>query len=360
MQGKMTPVGSTHSTQADYYFELRRQGFESELAELVKYQNAHRLLIQNDWFFVSPLFFQGFDLHILSDLYKRGNVTKQEVNKVIFRKFFNLECSAAFIEGYCKQTKFVEPFLTSIEHSLILAYQRDFEGATKTLVPIVEGILRIYLVEQKGITPTRISFKTLKRAVEYLKQDLLEACRCNLADHRGFNNEKVELTDLQVEELMKLRMEMDNIWFSFLGEFINESFYRDTDETSTANHINRHSILHALNPSHVYNLEGFIKVYFVIYFLTWMFIRLEDKSPFSQVGGYRHFEKVNAYRRIIESAEKMAYDKHILLKEYAGYDAQALRYGHRAIFAENLSLRHRVVYKLFVAMDEFLWRRGMQ
>lgn len=312
---------------------------KNEIKELEKYKVVNEFLRQYDWLFVSPLFFQGYELNYLYELSQQGACDKYRITNLIFSKFYKLEWSASFIEGYCKKCNYIEPFLKSIEHSLILTFQRDYEGGIKTLIPIIEGILRKYLNAEKGIDNSKVKFFHLKEAFTYLKSDLmLEVQSRDSQDHFNEMNEYYE------------------IWFSFVFEFIDKSFYLNTNGSILTNELNRHSILHELGFTFEYNLESYIKVYFVLHFLTWIFLQKEGKGMLNEINQFRYFEKAMAYQSIIKHSEKIAYNKHLLFKDYDGYNPQLLRDKHPIVFETLLPWRMMIKYKILKTYDEFLWK----
>ena len=315
----------------------------NEIKELEKYKVVNEFLRQYDWLFVSPLFFQGYELDYFYKLSLQDACDKSEVTNLIFHKFYQLDWSASFIEGYCKRCNYIEPFLKSIEHSLILTFQRDYEGGIKTLIPIIEGILRKYLNTERDIDNSKVKFSHLKEAFTYLKSDLI-----------------LEVKSRDSQDRFNEMNEYYEIWFSFVFEFIDKSFYLNTNRNVLTNELNRHSILHEFGLAFEYNLENYIKVYFVLHFLTWIFLQKEKKSMLNEINGFRFFEKAMAYQSIIKYSEKVAYNKHLLLKNYEGYNPQLLRDILHVKFPKLLPWRMMMKYKISKKHEEFLWKHKLK
>jgi len=342
-----------------YHYNQRKESLENELKLLETYSQVNLFLKENDWLFVTPTFFQGFELGIIHKLSMNGDSNKEEITKVIFRKFYNLEHTASFIEGYCKRCNHIKPFLESIENSLILIFQRDYEGGIKTLIPIIEGILRKYLVTEKELDNSHIPYKKLRLAFDNLKDELIDNCENELRNWTDQNKIKVNLSEDQIKELMRLEKEYYDIWFSFIKEFIDNSFYLNTKNIELTNELNRHSILHEFGMKFNYNLENYIKVYFVLHFLTWIFLRKERKSILNNIGGFRLFEKMDAYYNIIKKTSKFSYDKHLLLKEYQDYNSE--RFLEKFVVKEmDLPYRIKLKYKILKGFNRFLWYKGLK
>jgi hypothetical protein len=329
---------------------------ERQLLSLDEWRKANDFLRLHDWLFVSPLFFQGGELMRIAKLSEVGANQKEEINRIIFTKFYDLGWTASFIEGYCNRSTYISPFLSSIEHSLILIFQRDYEGGIKTLIPIIEGILRRYLCLDHLMEMEKIRFSHLKKAFEHLKDDLLSQAKTSLLNRTDENKRPVDFSATQIEILYDLHKRYDEGWFSFIIEFINKSLYLSTTPNVIPAGINRHAILHELGFDIKYTLENYIKIYFALYYLTWIFLRKEGKSLLNQIEDARFLEKVEAYKRIIGSADQLTYEKHILYKNYPGYDEDLLK-GSMYMRPVDIAPAILKIYNLMKRIDKRRWRR---
>lgn len=345
---------------ANYYFDLFIKSGENEIKNLTEYTLINEYLKLNDWLFISPIFFQGFELETFLRLSKTEGNNKEKILEVITKKFYDLRCTASFIEGYCNRCDFIEPFLKSIENSLILTFQMDYEGSIKTIIPIIEGILRKYLIAQKSFTTETIRPKDLKESFNLLKLDLITNYKNGLKTSINENGNSIDFSGCQIEELAKNREQYYNIWFSFVDDFIINSFYLNTRGQNLTNEINRHSILHEFGLKFEYNFENYIKIYFLLQFLTWVFLQKEKKSTLNNIESYRFFEKITAYERIIKYSEKLLYEKHILLKNYDNYDIKILKKKFPEFKNDILPKRHLIIYKLLRKFDQILWKRNIK
>jgi len=342
-------------TKADFYFRIEKETLERSLISLKQYQVTNQCLRGRNWLFICPLFFQGFELTYIHKICTEPGPHPITINQIIFNKFFDLGWTGSFIEGYCNRCVYIMPFLSSIENSLISTFQRDYEAGIKTLIPIVEGILRQYLCVEKGMTMEKIGFKHLKNAIVLLKNDLVQKYKVGLTMRIYENNLQVTFSAVQSAELLTLETAYYEQWFAFLTDFVDNSFYLNTSQSPITNEINRHAILHEYGLNFSYSLENYIKVYFVLQFLTWIFLQKEGKSPLNEIDNNRFLEKVNAYQKIIQSAEEIAYQKHILLKNYTGYD--------ELLFKEKFNVKGlntpsaaKKTYDLFKKANELIWR----
>jgi hypothetical protein len=341
-----------------YHYNLLL-GNENENRTLEEYKLVNIFLKSNDWLFISPLFFQGYELASFLKLSKKENPDKKEILKIIISKFYNLKHVASFIEGDCSRCENIKPFLASIENSLILCFQKDYEGSIKTIIPIVEGILRKYLKNERGYTNDRIQFKDLKRSFEYLKDDLLENYIDLLRNYKVNNQESIEFTEEQFNNLVANHNYYHDAWFSFATEFINESFYlKTTNGQVISNEVNRHSILHELGFEFEYNFENYIKIFFLLQFLTWVFLKKEKQSLFhDEMKPYRYFEKIRAYEKIIEYSDQLIFEKHTLLKNYPSYNDSILKEKFPLFKNDMLSKKELILNNVFRKIEKFIWKR---
>jgi hypothetical protein len=340
---------------SEYHYYLERDSLVNEIANLEKYKTVNLFLSNNDWLFISPIFFQGFELDYFLELSRLPGDHKNEITKQIFRKFYNLNWTATFIDGYCRRCNHIEPFLQSIEHSIILIFQRDYEGGIKTLIPIIEGILRQYLVLEHGKEMQKIKFEHLRKSFLLLKESLLQKSRSWLENYTDANHRQIKFSEDQIIELMELEKLYYDTWFSFITNFIDNSFYLNTATTPLTNELNRHSILHEYGIAVEYNLENYIKIYFTLQFLTWIFLKNEGKSQLNQIGGFHYFEKVMSYKSIIQNSRKLIYDKHLLYRNKKGYNPELLR-EQFTVKIDTFPRKLIIKYKLFKWFRNKFWR----
>jgi hypothetical protein len=342
-------------TTADFYYRIEKETLDRSLILLNQYQNTNNCLRARNWLFISPLFFQGFELTYINKICTEPGPHPITINQIIFNKFFDLGWTASFVEGYCDRCDHIKPFLPSIEHSLISTFQRDYEAGIKTLIPIVEGILRRYLFMEQSVPMEKIAFKHLKKSISDLKYELIDRYRVGLSNRVYENNLHVSFTTAQATTLLTLQTDYYQQWFAFLIDFIENSFYLNTHQSPITNQINRHAILHEYGLNFFYNLENYIKVYFVLQFLVWIFLLKEGKSLLNEIDNVRLFEKVTAYQKIIRSAEDIAYQKHILLKNYLGYEESVLqeKFNVKGLATPIAATK---AYDLLTKSNELLWR----
>ena len=339
---------------ADYHYDRLTSSGNYEAIFLNQYKVVNEFLQQNDWLFISPIFFQGIELDMISKLDHDDN-PKEKILTLVINKFFNISHTASFIEGYCNRCKHIKPFLMSIEHSLILTFQKDYEGAIKTIIPIIEGVIRKYIVEEKGLNADKIKFEKIRKSFYLLRQDLIDVYLDILKNYTTENNEKLEFSEQQINNLIQQQTEYYDIWFSFVADFINKSFYLNTNGQPLTNEVNRHSILHELGNKFEYSFENYIKIYFLLQFMTWAFLIKERKSTLNEISTLRFVEKVTAYETIIKHSEKLIYEKHLLYKNYDAYDSKFLREQFPLYGINILSKKHKTLADFIKKTSKSFW-----
>lgn len=345
---------------ADHYFKILVEIDDRELELLKEYKLVNDFLKLNDWLFISPIFFQGFEISTILRLSKTSGDHKQSILKLIQRKFYDLNYTASFIEGYCNRATYVQPFLKSIEHSLILCFQKDYEGSIKTIIPIIEGILRKYLTKEKGYSNEKIGYKHVKNSFSEIRLDLLKNYGDYLKNYTIENNIQVNFSEKQVANLLQRETEYLDVWFSFANDFFENSFYLNTSGTTITNEVNRHSILHEFGLDFEYCFENYIKIYFLLQFLTWVFLKKERKSILNNIESYRFLEKVYAYEKIIKISEALLYDKHILYKTYDNYNEQVLKEQFPSYQNKLLPPKMHLKHKFFREFGKKMWKLNIE
>jgi len=276
------------------------------------------------------------------------------------RKFYQLESTASFVDGYCQRCIYIEPFLLSVEHSIVLAFQRDYEGAIKTIIPIFEGILRKYLINEHDQENKKIGFADLRKCFDKLRRELIDTAEKGFRTERNDNNEPINFSVDQIKQLVKYETKYLDKWFSFITGFVDDSLYLNTQTREVTDELNRHAILHEFGLGTEYNLENYLKIYMGIQFLTWIFLKKAGESLLNNVDSFRFLEKVTAYQEIIKNSESLLYTKHILYAPHKGYNKDLLQKNFPVKTAELLPPLTNMKYRILKRADKFLWKRKLK
>ena len=152
--------------------------YEQEKEQLVKDNVSTKRIIkineylqQFNWATIHPYLF-GFQVDYLENLMTENKGTSEEVFKLFAASFFELKSTAAFIEGSIKKRPYLSPFCHLIDQSVFMCLQRDYAGAINTLLPVIEGSIRNYLIQNKGFRrETPINKDKMIMAFDYIKND---------------------------------------------------------------------------------------------------------------------------------------------------------------------------------------------
>ena len=127
-------------------------------------EQVNSFLVEYDWFFIAPTFLIGLEIEMIQKIAEEDVDVKKRITKILAQRFYNLDFRTDFIEGYCIRCNHIKPFIESIENSMILCFQYDYEGAIKTLIPTIEGIMRKYL--KSNGEEGHISYQTIKKSFQ--------------------------------------------------------------------------------------------------------------------------------------------------------------------------------------------------
>tara|TARA_B100001109_G_C18863125_1_gene475184 strand:+ start:4483 stop:5520 length:1038 start_codon:yes stop_codon:yes gene_type:complete len=312
-------------------------------------EQVNSFLVEYDWFFIAPTFLIGLEIEMIQKIAEEDVDVKKRITKILAQRFYNLDFRTDFIEGYCIRCNHIKPFIESIENSMILCFQYDYEGAIKTLIPTIEGIMRKYL--KSNGEEGHISYQTIKKSFQLLEEDMVISARNGYENFDSGDGRKVSFNKEEIEELSKIDTQLYRLWFSFMEDFIHHSLYKHTQGEPLTNEINRHSILHEFGDKIDYTLDNYLKIYFVIDFLCWAFIRVERKSIMNEAPTKRFLEKKLAYQRIIENANRMLIYKAVLKKDYSIQPAPDI---YEPVSEHLFPKRYRFWYELGWELDRKL------
>lgn len=336
-------INYTEMTNNSYHFNEQKEQREKYLKTTQAYISTNQYLNSFNWLFISPLYNQGIEIEEIEKMNLSGNTDPNKIIEIFKHKFYDIEWSASFIRGHCNHSKFIAPFTTSIENSMILAYQRDYEGAIKTILPIIEGILRQYLTCHRNYTG-RIQYSTLTNSLNFLKEDILAKEKVSLENFIDHNKQPVNFTSQQIEDLLSYEKQSYDIWFSFFSGFITQSLYKPSHGSGTNGELNRHDIFHVFTAQPFdYSIQNYLKLYMSIHFLVWAFLILEGKSLFREISKEDYLKTYLAYRKIIEGSKFLLEAKATLDDRYKPYAKPPMSFKERLVnlFIHNWAVKRK-------------------
>lgn len=259
--------------------ELTKQKFKEAKEHLIRHNARTKKIIpvnkylkKYNWAFVHP-YLIGAEVDHFSELAQNNSGDKDSIYRVFANSFFDLQTTALFIDGYFKKRPSLYPFCQLIDQSVFLCLQRDYAGAINSLIPVIEGSIRHYLINVVGKTNESImKSEELLKVFYYLKKDFLKRQKDYYEnEYAKFFGMQVPFDKSQVKQLLKYETENIDIWFAIILEYFKQNLYLDTRTGVVNDKLNRHSIFHGFNGDIYYNLENYLKIYNCINFLSWAF-----------------------------------------------------------------------------------------
>lgn len=302
-------------------------GLKKKNKQLDSILSINNTIKKFNWAYVHP-YLWGADIHFFEETIKTNELTKQNVFEIFTWSFFDLKNTAYFIDAFCKERPYIKPFCHLIDQSVIMCIQKDYAGAINTLIPVIEGSLRNYLVNKKGKKNEKI-MKTddLISAFDHMKCDYL-AFQKRVWDGEFDEYKLTEFNAQQKKELLRLNTKFIDGWMSIIKDYFKNNLYLDTRDGTVTDKLNRHSIIHGFTGDIYYNLENYLRVYNCLHFLCWGFAMsdkdinilptLDQKQSFYK---WRAFEKIKAISDLTTQIKVSVYDK------YSEFDKQEFQEG---------------------------------
>jgi hypothetical protein len=254
------------------------EAFEREKENLTRHNKvvedvvaANKYLKQFNWAYVHPYVMGGHVKYFLT-LEKEGRGSTKTVFQIFARLFYDLRTTTHFIDSIFKTRPELEPFCHLIDQSVVMCLQRDYAGAINTLLPVIEGSLRHYLVNRQGMNNNDIKKPELLSVFTYLKVSHLAGQRHFYEKHyKNYYGPPVTFSADQLDELVGLKEACIDMWFDIIKHYLDKSLYISTKSPDFFDGLNRHVIFHGLTSDIYYNLENYLRIFNCIIFLSWAF-----------------------------------------------------------------------------------------
>lgn len=304
--------------------EITKHRFEEEKKSLIQFHERTKRIIpvnqylnKFNWAFVHP-YMIGAEIDHFAELAKTKTGTKDGIFQFIANSFFDLSSTAVLIDGFFKKRESLRPFCHLIDQSVFMCLERDYAGAINSLLPVIEGSIRHYLVNMVGRKNESImKTEELLKIFPHLKQDILKRYA------NGYKNEYpkyftgVAFDASQIKHLVKLQSYPLDIWISVIKDYFENNLYLDTRTGVVEDKLNRHSIFHGFSGEIYYNLENYLKVFYCINFLSYIYgqadknIHALTELERSDVDyKWKAFEKVKAISDSMKNIKSSVYEKY--------------------------------------------------
>lgn len=231
-----------------------------QLEIVTKLDRINIRLHQYHWIFLHP-YSQGMDIGILDRLLNESSSPEEEILKFFAHKFLDLRNTVHHLEGFFPTRPFIKEYVGSIKESFVLCLQKDYRGAIGVLLPVIEGVLRKYLVFKKGKEKkSTISFKELITSLDGIKSDYLEMRAEYFQKWLDRNQQK---------QLMAKYDKYFSLWMKQFRGFLSNNLYLDTRKNDLGDNFNRHIIFHSLDYKVDYTFSNYLRLFNCILYLSW-------------------------------------------------------------------------------------------
>lgn len=339
---------------------IRKEKFQKAKKEIKERQkeadealNLNNYLKSFNWMFISPLLTK-------KEVKKLKECTdKEAVFKVCATVFYDLRATTHLIDGGFKECSHIKPFCQLIDQAVFMCLQKDYAGAINVLIPVIEGVMRHYLINERGKTNEKImKAEDLLKIFEdhYLVKDYKKKQKQYYKKQKN-----PSFTDGQIDELLKLEIVYFKCWLEMIKEYFKNNLFMDTRDGSVDDKLNRHSILHSFNVEVYYNLENFLKVFNALSFLRFVFTLTDSTQHISVntsnediIYKWQAFEKVREISRYTDEIKASVYSK------YQGFDedkfkkklyANRIEYRMKHLKTQSLDTRLKIIELIFEDMQ---------
>jgi len=289
-------------------FDSQKKLLQGAIEESEMILEANKIVKDYNWHFINP-YIQLFRIKNFIKWHKNKTLTPEKVSEYFINDFFDLGSTICFVDGFFSRSQYIEPFNYYIEYSLILCFQKDYAAAINLIIPSIEGMLANYLIVNKNIELSgNRRYEKIKKSIRVIKDDLLELY---------IDTESQHLNKQQKDFLISLKSKYLENWVSIINSFFNDSIFAHSDNLEAGNLLNRHMIFHQLKIVPYHTLENYIKLFNAIKFMSWMFLKMEQKPILNQIDDDLYIRKRIHYEEIIKKSAGLLIHKNALLNSYS-------------------------------------------
>lgn len=275
-----------------------------------------------NWALFHP-YLRGGLMDYFENLMRNNCADKKKVFTIYAKYFFDLRQTAAYIDGFFKKRHFLQPFCQVIDQSVFMCLQKDYAGAITVLLPVVEGSIRLYLLNGSRIKHnSKINQKELIKSFEHVKEDFRSVIsEYYHSEYAVLAKRGVCYSEDQINELIGYRCVFFDTWVDPLHKYIDKNFYFEFGKNEVKDRLSRNVIFHGVGSDRYYNLENYLKIFNCILYISyvfgtpdlnskiWLNVELEDI-----IYKWRAFEKIRAISNLTLDIKSSVY------KTYTDFD----------------------------------------
>ncbi|WP_417355375.1 hypothetical protein [Flavobacterium sp.] len=248
-------------------YEKEIENINKEISIVKQLDEVNSSLRKYNWVFLHP-YCQVFEINTLKRIISENDDTEEKILTHFAKRFLDLRSTIHFIDGFISTRPFLKDYKLSIEESVILCLQKDFNGAINTLIPVIEGTLRKLLIDKKGIHKTvEIDISELLKVFNYLTEDYIKLQKEYLQNR--YKNSDKYFDKNQEKNILKKHKEYYELWTKQFIDYVRDNLYANTKNNNITDPFNRHVIFHSLNDKIDYSLANYLRLFNCIHLLSW-------------------------------------------------------------------------------------------
>ena len=249
-------------------YENEIEDINKQISVVQRLNDVNKDLRKYNWIFLHP-YCQVLEINKLKRIVEEKTSAEENILKHFAESFLELRSTIHFLDGFFATRPFLKDYKKSIDQSVVLCLQKDFNGAINTLIPVIEGTLRKILISKKGDHKIgEINISELLKVFNYLSEDYVQLQR-EFLDNR-FKDSINSLDANQIKNILKKHKEYFDLWANQLVEYLTDNLYANTKNSEVKDSFNRHIIFHSLSDETNYSFANYLRLFNCIQLLSWL------------------------------------------------------------------------------------------
>lgn len=249
-------------------YEKEIEDINKQISVVQRLNDVNKDLRAYNWIFLHP-HCQVFEIKKLKRIVEEKISAEENILKHFAESFLNLRSTIHFLDGFFATRPFLKDYKKSIDQSVVLCLQKDFNGAINTLIPVIEGTLRKILISKKGNHKIgEINISELLKVFTYLSEDYVQMQKEFLQIR--FKDSINSFDANQIKNILKKHKEYFDLWANQFVEYMRDNLYANTKNSEVKDSFNRHIIFHSLSDETDYSFANYLRLFNCIQLLSWL------------------------------------------------------------------------------------------
>lgn len=249
-------------------YENEIEDINKQISVVQRLNDVNKDLRKYNWIFLHP-YCQVLEINKLKRIVEEKTSAEENILKHFAESFLELRSTIHFLDGFFATRPFLKDYKKSIDQSVVLCLQKDFNGAINTLIPVIEGTLRKILISKKGDHKIgEINISELLKVFNYLSEDYVQLHREFLQIR--FKDSINSFDANQTKNILKKHKEYFDLWANQLVEYLTDNLYANTKNSEVKDAFNRHIIFHSLSDETDYSFANYLRLFNCIQLLSWL------------------------------------------------------------------------------------------